>query len=99
MTNQEFQVKLKEMYAKFPMIARHKQKTFNEFVYVLRMSGEDYQINTHNDNEPGSCTCIPDVRETFIPIKRLAQKVVSVEFDEETYEEMGIKLLMVKVKD
>ena len=99
MTNKEFQTKLKNMYAEFPMIAKRKQKTFNEFVYVLRMSGEDYQINTYNDNEPGSCTCIPDVKETFIPVKSLAQKVVSVEFDEETYEEMGIQLLMVKVKD
>ena len=99
MNNKEFQIKLKNMYADFPMIAKRKQKTFNEFAYVLRMSGEDYQINTYNDNEPGSCTFIQDVKETFIPVKSLAQKVVSVEFDEETYEEMGIKLLMVKVKD
>lgn len=99
MTNKEFQVQLKEMYAKFPMIAKRKQKTFNEFIYVLRMSGEDYQINTFNKSEPNACTCIPDVKETFIPVKSLAQKVVSVEFDEETYEEMGIKLLLVTVKD
>lgn len=99
MTNKEFQTKLKKMYADFPMIAKRKQKTLNELVYVLRMAGEDYQINTYNENEPGSCTCIPDVKETFIPVKSLAQKVVSVEFDEETYEEMGIQLLLIKVKD
>lgn len=99
MTNKEFQVKLKNIYADFPMIAKRKQKTLNELVYVLRMTGEDYQINTYNDNEPGSCTCIPDLKETFIPVKSLAQTVVSVEFDEETYEEMGIQLLLIKVKD
>lgn len=98
MTNADFQVKLKEMYAEFPMIAKRKQKTLNELVYVLRMSGEEYQINTYNENEPNSCTCIPDLKETFIPVKSLAQKVVSVEFDEETYEEMGIQLLLIKVK-
>lgn len=99
MTNKEFQVKLKNIYADFPMIAKRKQKTLNELVYVLRMSGEDYQLNTFNDDEPNSVTCIADLKETFIPVRSLAQTVVSVEFDEETYEEMGIQLLMVKVKD
>ena len=99
MTNKEFQVKLKNIYADFPYIAKRKQKTLNELVYVLRMTGEDYQINTLNDDEPNAVTCIPDLKETFIPVKSLAQKVVSVEFDEEIYEEMGIQLLMVKVKD
>lgn len=99
MTNKEFQAKLKKMYEEFPYIAKRKQKTLNELVYVLRISGEDYQINTYNENEPGSCTCIPDLKETFIPVKSLAQTVVSVEFDEEIYEEMGIQLLLIKVKD
>jgi hypothetical protein len=99
MTNKEFQTQLKNIYADFPHIARSKQKTLNELVYVLRMSGEDYQINTYNENEPGSCTCIPDLKETFIPVRSLAQTVVSVEFDEETYDEMGIQLLLIKVKD
>lgn len=99
MTNKEFQAKLEEMYEEFHYIAKRKQKTLNELVYVLRMSGEDYQINTYNENEPNACTCIPDLKETFIPVKSLAQTVVSVEFDEETYEEMGIQLLLIKVKD
>lgn len=99
MNNKQFQTKLKNMYADFPMIAKRKHKTLNELIYVLRMSGEDYQINTYNDAEPGSCTCIPDLKETFIPVKSLAQTVVSVEFDEETFDEMGIQLLLIKVKD
>lgn len=99
MTNAEFQVKLEEMYAKFPIIAKRKQKTLNELVYVLRMSGEDYQLNTFDKSEPCAWGCIPGVQETFIPVRDLAKKVVSVEFDEETYEEMGIKLLLVNVED
>ena len=97
MTNAEFQVKLEEMYAKYPMIAKREQKTLNELVYVLRMSGENYQLNTFNENSPNSCGCIPGVQDTFIPVRDLAKKVVSVEFDEETWEEMGIKLLLVDV--
>lgn len=98
MTNVEFQIQLEKMYAEFPIIAKRKQKTLNELVYVLRMSGEDYQLNTFDKNEPCAWGCIPGVQETFIPVRDLAKKVVSVEFDEETYEEMGIKLLMVNLE-
>ena len=99
MTNAEFQVKLNEMYAEHPIIANRKQKTLNELVYTLRMSGENYQLNTVDKSKPGTFWCIPGVQDTFIPVKSLAQKVVSVEFDEETYEEMSIKLLIVTVED
>lgn len=99
MTNAEFQVKLKNMYADFPHIAKSKQKTLNELVYVLRMTKEDYQLNTFEEGKPNSWGVIPGVQETFIPVKDLAKKVVSIEFDEETYEEMGIKLLMVTLEN
>ena len=99
MTNKEFQVQLKEMYAAHPMINKSRAKTLNELVYVLRMSGEDYQLNTFDKSEPCAWGCIPGVQETFIPVRDLAKKVTSVEFDEETYEEMGIKLLMVTLEN
>ena len=99
MTNKEFQIQLEEMYANFPHIARSKQKTLNELVYVLRMTGEDYQLNTFEEGKPNSWGCIPGVQETFIPVRELAKKVVSVEFDEETYEDMSIKLLLVNVEN
>ena len=77
MTNAEFQVKLEAMYAKHPMIARSNPKSLNELMYVLRMEGDrDYSIS---DNEGG---CIPSVRETFVPTRTLARKVVSVEYEE-----------------
>lgn len=84
MTNVEFQAKLKEMFAKHPMIARSNPKTLNELVYVLRMEGDrDYSIS---DNEGG---CIPSVRETFIPTRWLAKKVVSIEWEEFEDDEFG----------
>lgn len=99
MTNAEFQVELEKMYQEFPIIAKRKQKTFNELVYTLRMSGENYQLNTFDAASPYSWGVIPGVQDTFIPVKDLAKKVVSVEFDEETYNDMGIKLLLVNVED
>ena len=77
MTNVEFQEKLVAMYAKHPMIARSNPKSLNELMYVLRMEGDrDYSIS---DNEGG---CIPSVRETFVPTRTLAKKVVSIEYEE-----------------
>jgi hypothetical protein len=77
MTNVEFQAKLEAMYAKHPMIARSNPKTLNELMYVLRMEGDrDYSIS---DNEGG---CIPSVRETFVPTRTLAKKVVLIEYEE-----------------
>ena len=97
--NASFQVELEKMYQGHRFIADRKQKTLNELVYTLRMSGENYQLNTYNKKVPNGSTCIPGVQDTFIPVRMLAQKVISVEFDEETYEEMGIKLLLVNVED
>ena len=77
MTNVEFQGKLEAMYARHPMIARSNPKSLNELMYVLRMEGDrDYSIS---DNEGG---CIPSVRETFVPTRTLAKKVVAIEYEE-----------------
>ena len=77
MTNQEFQTKLNEMFAKHPMLARSNPKSLNELIYVLRMEGDrDYSIST---NDGG---CIPSVRETFVPTRTLAKKVMSIEYEE-----------------
>lgn len=84
MTNVEFQAKLEAMYAKHPMIARSNPKSLNELMYVLRMEGDrDYSIS---DNEGG---CIPSVRETFVPTRTLAKKVVSIEWEEFEDDEFG----------
>lgn len=98
MTNKEFQNKLQEMYNKYSVIKLSKQKSFNELTYVLRMSENDYQINMYSQKEPNSWGMIPSVKETFIPSRDLAKKVVSVTFDEEAYNEYGIYALEVVTK-
>ena len=98
MTNAEFLSKLNAMFAEYPMLAKSKVKTLNELVYVLRMQEEDYQINTEDVNRQNGFGCIPSVKEAFIPVRFLKQKIVSIEFDEEIYNEIGINLLLVKVK-
>lgn len=83
MTNKDFQTKLQAMYDKHPMIAKSEKKTVNELFYVLRMDeGNDYNICI---NEGGFISCIPSVKECFIPVKTLAKRVKKVECDEEDY--------------
>lgn len=95
MTNTEFMAKLEAMYAKHPMIARSNPKSLNELTYVLRMEGNrDYSIST---NDGG---CIPSVRETFIPTRTLAKKVISIEWEEFEDEEYGtIGAIIVDLED
>ena len=84
MTNAEFQKKLNEMYTKHPMIARSNPKSLNELMYVLRMEGDrDYSISTNDGS------CIPSVRETFVPSRDLAKKVMSIEWEEFEDDEFG----------
>ena len=84
MTNVEFKEKLDTMFAKHPMIALSNPKSLNELMYVLRMEGDrDYSIST-NDG-----MCIPSVRETFVPTRDLAKKIVSIEWEEFEDEEYG----------
>ena len=84
MTNVEFKAQLDAMFAKHPMLARSNPKTLNELIYVLRMEGDrDYSIS---DDEGG---CIPSVRETFVPTRWLAKKVVSIEWEEFDDDEFG----------
>ena len=81
MTNVEFQAKLQQMYAENPMIARSKRKTVNEILYLLRMDKEnDYCVSVVED---GVWSCIPSVKETFIPVKSLARHVKSIVCDDE----------------
>ena len=82
MTNAEFQKKLEGMYAEHPFIDRHKTKTFNELVWILRQDSVDYNINIHPYNDDMGWMCIPSVKECFIPVRDLAMHVSKVEFDE-----------------
>lgn len=81
MTNTEFQERLQRLYSENPMIARSKSKTVNELVYVLRQDKEyDYNISA---DEGDHWSCIPSVRECFIPVRTLAKHVKSIVCDDE----------------
>ena len=81
MTNVEFQDRLAKMYAENPFIARSKKKTVNEIFYLLRMDKEnDYNISMVED---GVWTCVPSVKECFVPVKSLARHVKSIVCDDE----------------
>lgn len=83
MTNIQFQERLAVLYKENPMIAASKKKTVNELFYVLRQDKEyDYNISTEED---GGWTCIPSVKETFIPVRTLAKHVKEIICDEDDY--------------
>lgn len=96
MTNAEFQSKLQKLYEKHPMIAKSEKKTVNELFYVLRMDeANDYNINVV---DRGFVSCIPSVKECFIPVSLLAKHVKKVECEEEDYGCKEICLVLVTEK-
>ena len=83
MTKVEFNERLDALYKENPMIAVSKKKTVNEIVYLLRQDKEyDYNISMEED---GAWTCIPSVKETFIPVRTLARHIKEIVFDEDDY--------------
>ena len=97
MTKIQFNKLLDKAYDNHPMLKMSKVKSLNELIYVLRMEFEDdFCINTLEADRTFSC--IPSIKETFIPTRVLALKIKSREYDEETFEEMGQHLLMSETK-
>lgn len=93
MTKVKWENKLEQMYKENPMIARSKRKTVNEILYLLRMDKEnDYNISI---DEGGMWSCIPSVKECFVPVKTLAKHVKSIELDEEDYDCQEVCLTIV----
>lgn len=96
MTRQEFMTWLEAEFTKHPMLARSNPRSLNELCYVLRMSGEDFNISVYAKD--GRATCIPSVCETFIPSRQLALKIKVVDFEEEyvggkTYSCISVEVL------
>ena len=91
MTNVEFQKHLEEMYSKFPIIARSKQKTINELVFVLRHDDDvkDYCLNIDSESEGFSFGML---KECFHPVRHLALKIKSLEYEE--YEDSEYPVLV-----
>ena len=96
MTNIEFNKWLYKEIAKHPMLAKSNPKSVNEFSYILRMSEYDFCLNITDGN--GAFTCVPSVKECFIPSRILAQKIKSIEYDEETFDEYESRLIIIEVE-
>ena len=92
MTNNEFMVKLNEMFKKHLPIAG-KTKTINELIYVLRHDNdvEDYNVNISSDSLGFS---FGFVKDCFYPTKQLALKIKSIEYEE--YEDSPYPLVHVR---
>lgn len=87
MTKADFFNRLNAMIAECPIIAKSKRKTVNELLYVLRMDKEnDYNISIKDTTANNQWTCIPSVKECFVPIRTLSKHIKSVEFDDGDYE-------------
>lgn len=86
MTDAEFQKKLEGMYKEHPFLNKQNPKTVNILLYILRMDKNvtDYNVNLIKDDADG-VTCIPSVKECFVPIRHLALHVKEVECEEEDY--------------
>lgn len=90
----DFEKRLEALYNEHPMIKMSKSKTFNEVSYVLRMDPEfDYCVSGANEDK--SWSCIPSIRECFIPVKTLAKKVKEIKFDEYMESEKMICLTII----
>lgn len=96
MTNNEFNLWLEKEFEKYPSLAKSNPKSINELVYVLRMSEYDFCINTSDGSN--AFGCIPSVKEAFIPSWMLAQKIKSMEYDEEIFDECKCRLVIIEVE-
>ena len=99
MTKAEFFNHVNALIAEYPMIAKNARKTVNELFYVLRMDKEyDYNISMKDPTAKNVWTCIPSVKECFIPVKDLKKHVKSIEYDDEDYgcEEICLTIVVEK---
>lgn len=99
MTKAEFFKHVNALVEKHPIIAKSARKTVNELLYVLRMDNEyDYNISIKDPAAKNVWTCIPSVKECFVPVRDLKKHVKSIEYDEEDYgcEEVCLTIVVEK---
>ena len=97
MTNEEFKDWLAGEFSKHRLLNLSWKRgvvSLNELVYVLRMSGKDFNINMTDPDEP-SFGMIPSVQETFIPTRDLARKIAKIEYEE--FDNDGVVVPLINV--
>lgn len=97
MNNEQFMKWLAGEFGKYSVLNLSWKRgvvSLNELVYVLRMSGKDFNINMTDPDEPGF-GMIPSVQETFIPTRDLARKISSMEYEE--FDNNGVVVPVISV--
>ena len=83
MTNKEFQQWLSDEFDKYPLLARHTPHTINELVYVLRHNDVDYDMSYKIPGKANGWSCIPSVKECFIPVRDLGYHIHNITYEAE----------------
>lgn len=97
MTNEEFKEWLAGEFGKHSLLNLSWKRgvvSLNELVYVLRMSGKDFNINMADPDEAGF-GMIPSVQETFIPSRDLSRKIATIDYEE--YNNDGVVVPVISV--
>lgn len=81
-------------FAKYPILAKSNPHSLNELVYVLRMSGKDFNLSWQTAD---GAAIIPSIRETFIPSRDLAQKVRVEDYAEEEMDGVTHRFITVEI--
>ena len=97
MTQKDFEERLENLFENHRLI-NQTNPTFNELVYILRQDVIDYNISIPPYKKNGAWSCIPSVRECFIPVRTLAMHVAEIKFEEETTAEIDMICLTVHLK-
>lgn len=79
-TQSEWELKLTGMLNKHPMFKLSNPLSINELVYMLRNEEENYNLNILTDKK--DWLFIPSAKETFVPTRTLAQKIIKIEVDD-----------------
>lgn len=84
MTKADFFYHINALITGHPMIAKSKRKTVNELLYVLRMDKEhDYCVSINDPTKKNQWSCIPSVKECFVPVRDLKMHVKSIDYYED----------------
>lgn len=95
MTHNEFIGWLNEECEKHVILRHAPPFTVNELVWLLRMQPDDYNLSMKKKN--GSWSCVPSVKECFIPARDLACKMEIEQYDEDEVDGKIYKCLQLKL--
>ncbi len=97
MTNNEFKQWIADQMDEHPILRHDPPYTINELVWVLRQDVFDYALSWSNKGKGTGWSCVPSVKECFIPAKDLVRKMEIVEYTEDEYDGVIYRNLQLKL--